>query len=74
MPIYNLIQYSDNYSKTPGLLWQNCRDEPALDANNAITYSNGDSTGDNGRTDVETIISLKYLINLWITLEMLLSN
>ena len=32
MPMYNLIEYSDDYSKTSGSLWQNCRDEPALDA------------------------------------------
>ena len=36
MPMYNLIEYTDNYSKTSGILWQYCRDEPALDAINAI--------------------------------------
>ena len=29
MPMYNLIGYSDNYSKTTGSLWQCYRDEPA---------------------------------------------
>ena len=33
MAMYNLIEYSDNYSKTSGILWQYCRDEAALDAN-----------------------------------------
>ena len=28
MPMYNLIQHSDNYSKTSGRLWQYYRDEP----------------------------------------------
>ena len=28
MPMYNLIEYSDNYAKTSGSLWQYCRDEP----------------------------------------------
>ena len=28
MPIYNLIEYSNNYSKTSGILWQYYRDEP----------------------------------------------
>ena len=28
MPMYNLIEYSDNYSKTSGILWQYYRDEP----------------------------------------------
>ena len=27
MPMYNLIEYSDNYSKTSGRLWQYYRDE-----------------------------------------------
>ena len=27
MPIYNLIEYSGNYSKTSGSLWQYYRDE-----------------------------------------------
>ena len=30
MPMYNLIKYSDNYSKTSGILWQYCRDEPMM--------------------------------------------
>ena len=27
MPIYNLIEYNDNYSKTSGCLWSYYRDE-----------------------------------------------
>ena len=42
--MYNLIQYSDVYSKTSGSLWQYYRDEPAIDNNNNIidfpVYSN----------------------------------
>ena len=36
MPVYNLIEYSDSYSKTFGSLWQYQRDEPFLDVNGAI--------------------------------------
>ena len=36
MPMYNLIEYSDNYSKRSGRLWQYCKDIPAVDNNNAI--------------------------------------
>ena len=36
MPMYNLIQYIDNYSKTSEILWQYCRDEPALADNDTI--------------------------------------
>ena len=28
MPMYNLIEYSDNYSKTSGSLWQFDKDDP----------------------------------------------
>ena len=28
MPMYNLIKYSDNYSKTSGSLWEYYKDEP----------------------------------------------
>ena len=28
MPMYNLIEYSDNYSKTSGSLWQYYKEEP----------------------------------------------
>ena len=31
MPMYNLMEYSDNYSKTSGSLWQYCKDIPAVD-------------------------------------------
>ena len=36
MPMYNLIEYSDAYSKTSGSLWKYYRDEPALHNNNNI--------------------------------------
>ena len=31
MPTYNLIEYSNNYSKTSGSLWHNYKDEPIDD-------------------------------------------
>ena len=34
--IYNLIEYSDVYSKTSGSLWQHYRDKPVLENNNKI--------------------------------------
>ena len=36
MPMYKLIEYSDNYSKKSGILQQYYRDEPYLDNNGAI--------------------------------------
>ena len=34
--IYNLIKYNDNYEKISGILWQYCRDELAVDGDDAI--------------------------------------
>ena len=34
--MYYLIEYSDNYEKISGSLWQYCKDIPAVDNNNAI--------------------------------------
>ena len=36
MPMYNLIEYSDNYSKTSGILCQYHRDVPAVNNDGAI--------------------------------------
>ena len=36
MPMYNLIEYSDAYSKRTGSLWQYYIHEPALNNNNDI--------------------------------------
>ena len=76
MPMYNLIEYSDNYSKTSGSLWQYCKDIPAVNNNGDIVDFNGanatDSfnfkakitgqTGDDGEiSNVEIMVPLKYL-------------
>ena len=36
MPMHNLIEYSDAYSNTSGILWQNYKAETALNANGEI--------------------------------------
>ena len=89
MPMYNLIEYSDSYSKILGNLWQYYRDEPALDSNNNITdfpANNNNSvsfkfkqqitgqTGNGGTNGVEKMVPLKYVSNFWRTLEMGLIN
>ena len=43
MPMYNLIEYSDNYSKNSGSLWQHYRDEPALNDTGARANFPGNS-------------------------------
>ena len=46
MPMYNLIEYSDNYSKTSGSLWQYYREMPAIDDNGDIVDFNGANSTD----------------------------
>ena len=88
MPMYNLIEYSDNYTKTTGSLRQYCKDIPARNANGEIiTFSEDNTTdsfkfkakitgetGNGGTKDVEIMVPLKYSSNFWRTLEMPLIN
>ena len=89
MPMYNLIEYSDNYSKTSGSLWQYCKDIPAVNNNGDIVDFNGANATDSfnfkakitGQTDddgkinyIEIMVPLKSLSNFWRTLEMPLIN
>ena len=52
MPMYNLIEYSDSYSKTSGSLWHYYRDESFLNAKGTI----GDFPTDNNNS---TSLNLK---------------
>ena len=88
MPMYNLIEYSDNYSKSSGSLWQYCKDIPAVNNDGDIVNFNRANATDsfnfktkitgqinnNGVINVEIIIPLKYLSIFWRTLEMPLIN
>ena len=88
MPTYDLIEYSDNYSKTSASLWQYCKDIPAVDNDIAIAsfiennLTNSvnfkvkitDQTGDDRTKNVEIIVPLNHLSNFWRTLEMALIN
>ena len=79
MPMYNLIEYSDNYSKTSGSLWQYYKDEPNDNLANSESFKSKvkitGKTPNNGNTkDVEIIVPLKYLSNFWRTLKMPLIN
>ena len=89
MPMYNLIEYSDDYSKICGSLWQYCKDIPGVNNNgNMVDFTGPNATDpfnfeakiagqtdDDGRIDnVEIMVLLKYLSNFWRTLEMPLNN
>ena len=75
----NLIEYSDNYGKTSGSLWQYFRDEPDNNLEDSESFKSkikitGKTPNDNNEKDVEIMVPLKYLSNFWRTLEMLLIN
>ena len=79
MPMYNLIQYSDNYAKTTGSLWQYYRDEPNDVLINSKSFKSkikitGKTPNDDNEEDVKIMVPLKYLSNFWGTLEMPLIN
>ena len=68
MPMCNLIEYSDNYAKTSGSLWQYFRDE-SFKSKIKITGKTPNNNNNNEK-DVEIMVPLKYLSNFWRTLEM----
>ena len=81
MPMYNLLKYCKNYSKTTGSFWNYYRDEPNSSlggADSNIKYLIKDSKsfdyktsitgkleGNNTEREAEIIVPLKYLSNLW---------
>ena len=90
MPMYNLIEYSNNYQDSSATLRQYKRDEPPdnnlnLTADNSTSFKykanllgNIDAANpDNaraGRLNVKTVVPLKYLSNFFRSLEMPLIN
>ena len=90
MPMYNLLEYSKNYKKTTGSLWNYYRDEPnsGTDANN-ITHlilnsesfdfkanfmENSVIHNNLTKNDVKIVVPLKYLSNFWRSLNIPLVN
>ena len=88
MSIYNLIEYSDNYSKTSGSFWQYCKEILAVDnAGNIVDFDGTNATdsfnfktkitgqtNNDGTINIEIMVPLKHLTNFWRTLEMPLIN
>ena len=81
MPMYDLIEYSDNYSDTFGSLWQFKRDEIDVDLtvnaqhipNNLSSFKYKSSFVTN-RNGVKIVVPLKFLSIFWRSLEMPLNN
>ena len=88
MPMYNLIEYSDNYQDSSATLYQYKRDEPpegdpipnlAVDNSSSFKYKVellGDPVVANNiaRRNVKVFVPLKYLSNFFRSLEMSLIN
>ena len=80
--MYNLIEYSNNYSDTSGRLWQFKRDEIATNANvcnansSSFKYKSsliGSLVADGAHGKKEKV-KIAYLSNFWRSLEMPLIN
>ena len=84
MPMYNLIEYSVNYSSTSGSLWHFGRDEITNNADvtnddNAPSVKHkanliGDTGYNRRKNSIKTAVPLKYLSNFWRSLEIPLIN
>ena len=75
MPMYNLIEYSDNYSKTSGSIWQYYKDDPNDNLTDSESFKSkvkitGKTPNNGNIKDVEIIVPLKSLSNFWRTFEM----
>ena len=79
MPMYNFIEYGNNYSKTSGSLWQYYRDDPSdtITESESFKYKikiTGKTPAAGNTKDVKIVVPLKYLSNFWRTLEIPLIN
>ena len=82
MSMYSLIEYSDNYAKTTGSLWQYFRDDDGdgdnIDIEDSKSFKSkvkitGKTPNNYNEKDVEKMVPLKYLSNFWRTLETLIN-
>ena len=62
MPMYNLIEYSDNYSKTSGSLWQYCKEIPAIDNNGKIVDFNGANSTESLNYKTKITVGLMMMV------------
>ena len=88
--MYNLLEYSKNYSKATGSFLNCYRDEPDSSLggnNNNVNYTfkyfksfdyktsvTGKLEGNNTEKEVKIVVPLKHLSNFWRTLDMSLIN
>ena len=87
MPMYNLIEYSDNYQDSSATLYQYKRDEPPANLTNNLATNTSSSfeykvnllgnpvvVNNVAKLNVKIVVPLKYLSNFFRSLEMPLIN
>ena len=82
MPMYNLLEYADNYQDSTGSLYQFKKDEPPDDNANvandttSLVYKSKliSGTDDNNDNNVNLVVPLKYVCSFFRSLEMPLVN
>ena len=87
MPMYNLIEYSDNYQDSSATLYQYKRDKPPANLAENLSTNNSGSfkykvnllgnpvvANNVARLNVKIVVPLKYLSNFFRSLEMPLIN
>ena len=87
MPVYNLIEYSDNYQDSSATLYQYKRDEPPANAIKDLTTDTSSSfkykvsllgnpvvANNIARINLKVVVPLQYLSNFFRSLEMPLIN
>ena len=69
MPMYNLLEYSKNYKKTTGSLWNYYRDEPNSSTdNNNLTHSISNSKSFDYKANFIGSVTKNNLIKMMILL------
>ena len=61
MPMYKLTEYSDNYAKATGSLWQYCKDIPARHANSEIIAFDVNNTTDSFKFKAKSQVKLEMM-------------
>ena len=79
MRMYKLIEYSDNYSKPSGSLWQYCKEIPAVkiagnivdfnganatDSSNFKTKITGQTAADNNNSNIAGRVDVEIMVPL----------
>ena len=78
MPVHNLLDYTHNYEKTSGSLWQYWQDDPNDNKTDCdsikfeIRFKNNTKITDIANVEIATPV--RYFSDFWRTLEMLLIN